>query len=189
MTTVNPNINQNSQWSWSDFPAAVISEAKSLTVPTLVLAGIAGGIHKVFELGGATFEGTPRMSALYFGLMPAVGKATLAIFKNQIKNPEQETKQIKAQLLIATTLAGFCTPIWGTQIYNIFAAALDWKRWDVFPIGYNMIYFPILVAGMRVVGNQVLEIMLTAQGLSDEEIQEIQAEMSKVSKDNAKFLH
>lgn len=186
MSTINPNMNQNSQWTWSDFPAAVISEAKSLAVPTLVIAGISGGIHKALEWGGGTFEGTPQMSALYFGLMPAVGKAALAIFKSRIKNPEQETKQIKAQVLIATALAGFFTPLWGTEIYNIFAKALIWKQWDVLPIAYSQIYFPILIAGIGAIGNQALKTILTAQGLSDEEIQEIQSQMAK--NNNSKLI-
>lgn len=224
MSSNNLSINQNSQRSWSDFPAAVFSEAKSLIIPTLVTAGIFGGMHQLFEWGGIISlltpspagsslpktrltrfipkmlslrapkllcscgpgmlipkdgSWTPKMSALYFGLMPAVNKAVLAIFKSHIKNPEQETKQIKAQMLIATTLAGFCTPICATVVYNIFASALDWKQWSAGTVAYNQISTMIIIAGIGTITNQACKTILAAKGLSDDEIQDFQSQMAK----------
>jgi hypothetical protein len=175
VNTSNPNSNYLNNSSIS------ISSNIKTVLPQMAVAGaMAATIHAGLSWSGfgSEFKGTPLASALFFGLAPAVHQATLAFFKSGIQtNPSenQESKQVKAQLSIASVSAAFCTPICNTLIYNLFAKALDLAQWDVSTVFHHQInytlYYPALIAGMTMMTNTVIKTLLIAEGVSEEEIE------------------
>lgn len=146
----------------------------------VVISGIfAGSIHQgLYWAGlGTEFKGTPLASALFFGLTPAVHSAMQAIFKNYLVDQScKDSKQFKAQSLVATVSAAFCTPICNTIIYNLFAEALNLRQWEVSTVFTHQInftlYYPAVISGMNMMATTAIKTILTAQGLSEKEIEE-----------------
>ncbi|MBA3816614.1 MAG: hypothetical protein H0X29_08880 [Parachlamydiaceae bacterium] len=202
MTTI---LSQANRHFLKDLSTETLSNIKTL-VPVMVFTGtVIGTIHAGLTWTNiCKFEGTPFTSALYFGLMPAVQKATGAIFKSFIPNdPSRKIEQIKAQQMITTTCAAFCTPVITTIVYNFFAHTLNGlnnqecyppyflpkdcnfhQTWNISTVLsqqlYGTVHLPALLCGMGIMANKAVKTVLKAQGFSEAEIE---FQMSNASND------
>lgn len=133
------------------------------------------GISAVIGLGfnwcGLRVAGTTALdSAAFFGLLPAVRKATHQLFKMNIDESKKETRQMKAWIVIDENLADFCTAPITSLVYNlIMPSESQLDSSEVLKRQFDLVYYSALISGATMMINAASEVLTTAFEKPNEE--------------------